>query len=55
MTLSENYLMENAENSVSEAFKFQNGLGYSSKKSIKLVCTTEGVSTVCFVPVITNL
>ena len=24
--LSENYLMENAENSVSEALKFQNGL-----------------------------
>ena len=27
--------------------------GYSSKKSIKLVRTTEGVSTVCLVPVIT--
>ena len=26
MMLSENYLMENAENSVSEALKFQNGL-----------------------------
>ena len=32
MTLSENYLMENAENSVSEAFKFQNGLGVFLQK-----------------------
>ena len=52
--MSKNYLMENAENSVSEALKFQNGLVAFLQKIHKRFAQPSFHSS-GLVPVITNL